>query len=312
MASISSVTGSQRKTIPLGSSERFPISVMILTLNESANIEDCLAYLDWADDVIMVDSYSTDDTIERALRVRPDLRVFEHAFRDFGDQRNWALDNTAPRNEWILFLDADERCNEACAASIRSAIRGAHDTVGFHLACRNMFLGRWIRHCTLYPSWQLRLLKAGRVRYRKEGHGQREVTQGEVGYIDQPYDHFGFQKGIADWIERHNHYSTQEIELIMRLRQERLQLGDLLARDPIVRRRCLKRLAARIGFRPWLRFFYIYFVRGGVLDGRAGLQFSLLRLAHEIHIEAKLAEAALSRTDDASLSEMVRKLPKKG
>ena len=151
------------------------------------------------------------------------------------------------------------------------------------------------------------------MRYRKEGHGQREVTDGNVGYIAAPYDHYGFQKGIAHWIERHNNYSTEEIELIARLRDEPLALGDVFSGNPVARRRCLKRLAARIGFRPWLRFAYIYVVRGGFLDGRAGLHFSLLRLAHEIHIEAKLAEAKLAAaTNDAAAASPAHKLPQKG
>ncbi len=313
MTSIPILAGTQHEPAVPSLEARFPVSVMILTLNEAEHIEECLAHLDWADEVILVDSYSGDETIKRAIAARPDLRVFEHTFTDFGAQRNWALDNTAPRHEWILFLDADEHCNAACADAIRNAINEAGDMAGFYLTCRNMFLGRWIRHATMYPSWQLRLLRAGRVRYRKEGHGQREVTEGNVGYIAAPYDHYGFQKGIAHWVARHNSYSTDEIELILRLRAEPLALGDLFSRQPVVRRRCLKRLAARVGFRPWLRFMYIYVWRGGFLDGRAGLHYSLLRLAHEIHIEAKLAEAksAASRAAAEPVTPP-RKLPQKG
>ena len=151
-----------------------PITIVILTFNETVNIADCLNSVAWADDVIVVDSGSTDDTVALARRVRLDVRVFEHPFQDFGDQRNWALDNTNPKNEWILFLDADERITSACAEAIQNAIRNPEDQVGFFLSCRNFFLGKWIKHCSLYPSWQLRLLKKGQVRYRKEGHGQRE------------------------------------------------------------------------------------------------------------------------------------------
>src|SRR5690606_14998449 len=111
------------------------------------------------------------------------------------------------------------------------------------------------------------------------------------GYIDAPYDHYGFSHGISHWIARHNHYSTNEVELILRLRTEPLRIADLLSRNPVLRRRGLKRLAARSGCRPFLRFAYLYFLRFGFLDGRAGLLFCLLRVAHEIHITAKLAEA---------------------
>lgn len=279
--------------------DRFPLTAIVLTHNEEANIEACLGCLDWVDDVIVVDSGSSDGTIGAAKATRPDVRVLEHRFRDFGDQRNWALDHASPRHEWILFLDADERCTPQCAAAIRSAVEDPGGNVGFYLTCRNLFLGKWIRRCTLYPSWQLRLLKSGHVRYQKEGHGQREVTSGPLGYLAEPYDHYGFSKGVADWIERHNRYSTDELELIARLRREPLVLTDLFRGDALRRRRCLKRLAARVGGRPWIRFFYTYVLRRGFLDGRAGFYFCLLRLAHEIHITVKLAELTASRPPDA-------------
>lgn len=274
---------------------RFPVSVLILAYNEEQTIADCLSFLDWADDVVLIDSHSTDRTVEAARTARPNVRVFEHPFTDFGDQRNWALDNASPRHDWVLFLDADEHCNAECRAGIERAVMNPGQNVGYYLTCRNIFLGRWIKHCTLYPSWQLRLLRLGQVRYRREGHGQREVTDGPLGYVDQPYDHYGFAHGIEHWIARHNRYSSNEVELIHRLRLEPLALSDLVARDPIARRRCLKRLAARFGFRPLARFVYLYFIRLGFLDGWAGWQFCQLRVAHEIHITAKLAEAESER-----------------
>jgi len=275
----------------VNNSQRLPVSVMILTYNEESNISECLRYLEWTDDVIVIDSFSTDTTLEVARRMRPDVRIFQNRFEDFGQQRNWALKATYPRHDWVLFLDADERCNQNCADAIGSAVANPEEKVGFYLTCRNYFLGRWIKHCTMYPSWQLRLLKYGKVSYLKEGHGQREVANGPLGYLDAPYDHYGFSKGMFHWIERHNKYSSDEVELIFRLRREPLEIRDLLSKDLVKRRRCLKRIAAHVGFRPLFRFFYIYLWRGGFLDGRAGLIFSSLRVAQEIHISTKLAEA---------------------
>lgn len=275
---------------------RFPLTAIILTYNEAENIGDCLRSLDWVEDVVIVDSFSKDATVDEARRARPGVRVFTNPFEDFGQQRNWAIEHTEPRHSWILFLDADERSNEPFAAAVRESVNNPGERVGFYLCYRNMFLGRWIKHSTLYPSWQLRLFKRGRLTFRKEGHGQREVTDGPLDYIRQPYDHYGFSKGIADWIARHNRYSSAEVELVHRLRQEPLRLGDLFARDAVVRRRTLKRIAARAGFRPLARFFYLYVLRRGFLDGRAGLLFCLLRAAHEIHITVKLAEAAAAKS----------------
>lgn len=282
------------------SPERFPISVVILTKDEQDNIRDCLDSLDWADDVILVDSGSSDDTIAYAQEARPDLRVFENPFVDFGTQRNWALDSTAPQHEWVLFLDADERSTPAFAKAVQDAATSPGPHVGFYLSCRNYFLGKWIKRCTFYPSWQLRLLKLGEVRFRKEGHGQRETTDGNLGFIQEPYDHFGFNKGVSHWIERHNRYSTEELELVLRMREEPLRLRDLFSHS-VARRRCLKRVAARFqAARPFLRFFYTYFWRLGFLDGRPGLLFCLLRVAHEIHISVKLAEMRFDEAQSES------------
>lgn len=274
------------------SEHRLPVSVIILTFNEERNICNCLEGLDWADDVIIVDSHSTDRTLEVAGELCPTVRFFQNSFEDFGQQRNWALDQVHPRHQWILFLDADERVTAPFAAALKRGIEAPGELVGYYVCSRNFLLGRWLKHCQLYPSWQLRLLKAGKVRFQKEGHGQREVTEGTLGYIFQPLDHLNFSKGVAEWIARHNVYSSNEIELIHRLRRERLKLSDVLSFDAPRRRRCLKRLAARMGFRPLLRFLYVYVLRRGFLDGYPGLIFCLLRVAHEIHITAKLTEAS--------------------
>lgn len=270
---------------------RYPLSVVVLTRDEQINIRECLAGLEWADDIILVDSGSTDDTVQLARDARGDVRVFTRTFTDFGDQRNWAIDNTQPKHEWILFLDADERCTPECAAAIREAVDDPGENVGFYLACRNIFFGRWLKHCTLYPSWQLRLLKAGHVRYRKEGHGQREVTEGPLGFIHEPYDHYPVSKGITEWLDRHNVYTSNEVELVARLAAEPLRLGDLFSRNPLERRRCLKRMAARTRLRALIQFIYLYFLKRGFLDGREGFFFCVMRAANATFLQAKLIEA---------------------
>lgn len=270
---------------------RIPVSVVILTQDEEVNIAACLESLARFDEIIVVDSGSRDGTLQILRERFPGVRVLHNPFEDFGQQRNWALDHARARNAWILFFDADERSTEAFADAVAEAVAhpGEHD--GFFLCYRNMFLGRWLRRSTMYPTWQLRLLRAGAVRYRKEGHGQREVMSGTAGYIRAPYDHFGFAKGVADWIAKHNVYSTNEVALIRELAAAPLHPGELLARDPVRRRRAQKRVAARLPLRPLMRFLHCYLVRGGFLDGRPGLIYCMLRAAHELHIVAKLAES---------------------
>ena len=208
--------------IPSNPESRFPLTVIVLTRDEESNIRDCLRSLFWAEQVILVDSNSVDHTIHVARDVRPGIEVFLHPFQDFGDQRNWAVEHTRVEHPWVLFLDADERCSRECSEAIRTAVMHPQDKVGFYLCCRNYFLGRWIKRCTYFPSWQLRLLKHADVRFRKEGHGQREVTSGPIGYISVPYDHYPLSKGVTEWIARHNRYSSEELDLIERLRHDPL------------------------------------------------------------------------------------------
>ena len=269
---------------------RSAVTAIILTHNEEKNIADCIDSLKWVDDVIVIDSGSSDATVAEATRVRSDVRVFNHPFQDFGDQRNWALDEAAPRHHWILFLDADERCTPQLATEIHTAITQNSQTVGYYLSYKNFFLGKWLKRCTRFPTWQLRLLKRGEVRYEKMGHGQREVTTGTLEYLHEPYNHYGFSQGVSHWIARHNKYSSEEIGLILELRRQPLALKDLRSSDRIARTRCMKRIASRLSFRPLVGFLYLYIWKRGFLDGYAGLMFCLLRLTHEIHLMVKLAE----------------------
>lgn len=272
------------------SAPKIPVSAIVLTYNESANIVRCLQDMERIDDIILVDSYSDDDTIDRARAVRPDVRVFSNPFVDFGDQRNWALDHTQPKHDWVLFVDADEYCTPDVLDELAGFLETPGKAAGAYIAGKTYFLGRWLKHCTLFPSYQLRLLQQGRVRFRKEGHGQQEVTDQPLAYFRSSWIHNAFSKGFHQWVARHNQYSTDETDLILRLRSEPVSWRDIFGSNPILRRRALKRLGARAPFRPLTRFLYVYGWRRGFLDGRQGLIFCLLRFAHDIHIVAKLAE----------------------
>ena len=272
-------------------SNKIPVTAIVLTRDEAINIGRCLAALGDFDDLIVVDSGSTDGTLDIVRAEFPDVRVFQHPFEDFGQQRNWAIEETDAQHDWILFVDADEFMEPGLGDEIRQFVADPGDAVGAFIAGRNYFLGRWLKRCTYFPSYQLRLLKRGEVWYRREGHGQREVTNGSTVYLRNHWVHEGFSHGVEQWIDRHNRYSTAECELILRLRQERLSVRELFQRDPVRRRRALKTLGAKLPGRPFTRFFYTYFLRLGFLDGYAGLIFCMLRFGHDCHIVAKLAES---------------------
>jgi len=276
---------------------RLPVTVVVLTLNEKDNIRRCLDCLERVDDIVVVDSQSTDETVATARDARPDARIFEHPFTNFGEQRNWALDNTQSVHDWILFVDADEFCTDGLLDEIAEFVREPGGSIGAYIAGRNYFLGRWLKHTTMYPSYQLRLLKVGQVRFRKEGHGQREVADGPLHYLKGYWRHEGFSKGVHQWIARHNNYSSDEVELILRLRNEKLRWGALVGGDAIACRRAWKILGAKMPMRPLGRFLYTYVFRLGFLDGYPGFLYCCLRVAHDFHIVVKIAEQRYCRDE---------------
>jgi glycosyltransferase involved in cell wall biosynthesis len=270
--------------------QTIPVTAIVLTLNEAVNIRACLAGLARVADVVILDSGSSDGTVEAARSERPGVRVLEHPFRDFGEQRNYAIDQCADGAAWILFVDADEYCTEAFLDEVARFVADPGDKVGAYVAGRNYFLGRWLRHSTLYPSYQLRLLKRGHVRFRKEGHGQLELADGPLRYLAEGWRHEPFQRGVSHWMDRHNLYTTEEAELQRHASQEPVQLAALLSRNVVLRRRALKHLAARLPGRPLIHFLYLYLVRGGFRDGYAGLLYCAMVLANQIYTQAKVAE----------------------
>jgi glycosyltransferase involved in cell wall biosynthesis len=262
-------------------------SILILTKNEEQNIADCIKAVSWCGDIVVLDSFSSDATCEIARAAG--AKVFQRAFDDFGAQRTFALDNIPFANPWVFHLDADERFNEALRLECERVI--AEDTCS---ACfvpnRVIFLGRWIKHSSQYPYHQVRLVKRGEVRFAKSGHGQREdQARRGVAYIEAPYDHFNFSKGLAEWVDKHNRYSTAEA-LESSLSEASVSLSLLFSRDPIARKRCMKSLHARLPGRWAWKFFYLYFFKRGFLDGYPGFVYCLLQGFYDFLIDAKIHE----------------------
>jgi glycosyltransferase involved in cell wall biosynthesis len=264
-------------------SEGLPVSVLVLTLNEKENLPRCLGALDWSDDIVVLDSHSTDGTQDLARSLG--ARIFERTFDNFAGQRNYALDQIEFRNEWILHLDADEVVTPALRDEIAQAIENARFGA-YRIASKLIFRGRWLRFSGMYPTYQVRLGRRGELRFKQVGHGQREeIDSHRVGALKEPYLHYGFSRGLADWIERHNRYSTDEA--LKNVSDADLGFRQLLSTDRTDRRRALKRLSAHLPFRPTLRFLYMYLLRLGFLDGRAGWTYCRLLAMYEYWIVLK-------------------------
>ena len=184
-----------------------PISVVILTLNEQANVADCLTSCAWCDDVHVLDSGSEDRTVQIVHSFN--VQIHTHRFKSFGAQRNWAIDNIDTKYNWIFHLDADERFTPDLVEAIQALLATDPREAGFHIPHKVMFIGQWLKRSAGYPTYQMRLFHKRRMRFCDYGHGQREDTDNPVGVIDVPYLHYSFSKGLYDWLDKHNRYSSR-------------------------------------------------------------------------------------------------------
>ncbi|MFB1489925.1 MULTISPECIES: glycosyltransferase family 2 protein [unclassified Thiocapsa] len=266
------------------------ISILLLTLNEEANLPGCFASVSWSDDVVVLDSFSQDNTV--AVAELYGARVYQRLFDSFASQRNYALDQIDFKHDWILHLDADEIVTAKLHEEMLKAIQ-SEQYDAYRIPSKMMFLGRWLRYAGLYPSYQVRLGRRGRFRFKQVGHGQREDLAPErVGTLTEPYLHYSFSKGLTDWFEKHNRYASAEACEAVRLIGEGrdVEWRGIVSRDRVYRRRALKEISYRLPFRPLLRFLYMYLVRRGFLDGYAGLTYCRLLSVYEFMIVLKMRE----------------------
>lgn len=264
------------------------VSALILTLNEEANLRRCLTSLSWCDDIVILDSYSSDATAAIANDSR--ARVHCRKFDDYASQRNFGLNAIPYKNPWVLMVDADEEVPPDLAREIVRVVESADErTTLFRLRRKDHFLGQWIRRSSGYPTWFGRLIKLGHVRVER-AINEEFNTDGEIEVLKGHLNHFPFNKGFSAWLEKHNRYSEMEAELMVQGGLHFPAVSDFFAKDPSTRRRALKALVYRMPFRPALIFLALYIFRGGILDGRAGLTFCLLRAFYEFMINCKIKE----------------------
>ncbi len=281
------------------SDPKVPISVLIPTLNEEVNLPACLDSVVSADQVFVVDSFSADRTVDIA-RERG-AEVVQHAFENYSKQKNWALDTLPFRHDWVLIVDADERVTPEMWSEIEAVVREPERRgapVGYYLNRRFIFLGTWIRHAGWYPSWNLRLFRHRLGRYDDREVHEHVVLNGPVGYLDHDLVHDD-QRGLEAYVARHNHYSTLEAAARFKAERnaaDRAKLGGRLFGSPVERKRYVReRIWPSVPGKPLALFVYMYFVRRGFLDGRAGLALCVFHTFQEFMVGLKLSE--LKRKD---------------
>jgi glycosyltransferase involved in cell wall biosynthesis len=270
------------------------VSIFVQTLNEEANLARCLDSLRWTDDLVVLDSFSTDQS-ERIARSYG-ARWVQREYRGRAEHQNWAIDNIPFKHPWVYYSDADEVVPTALAEEIATITATTErPEVAYRVCRRDYFMGRWLRHSSQYPVWFVRLFRPDKIRWKRKANPVPEV-RGAIGTLVNDYIHYPFSKGIADWLTRHNRYSTYEAEeTLLSLAVQDFELKSLLSSDPTARRQALKTLSFRLPARPLFKFLYMYLARRGMLDGLPGFHYCLLQAFYEYQITLKVRELRSGR-----------------
>lgn len=262
--------------------------MLILTKNEERDLPGALASVAWCDDVHVFDSLSTDRTQEIARAAG--AKVHTRAFDDYATHRNAAF--AIPfQHPWVFLLDADERATPQLSAEMALLVSEAPaNTAGFRLRRRDFLFGTWLKHAQISPYY-IRLVRPEKAKYTRAINEVLEL-EGPVANLLAPLDHFPFSKGIAHWVAKHNTYSTMEAELIVRQQglQEPSVKAALSHADFHTRRLHQKALFYKLPARPLIKWFYMMFLRGAILDGAAGLTYATLQSFYEYLIVVKTRE----------------------
>ena len=224
---------------------RQPLSVAIITLNAASQLAACLQSVRFADEVVVVDSGSTDGT--PALAERLGARVIQHDWLGFGPQKQFAVD--AAHHDWVLCLDADERVSPELQAAIEIALKSP-STAAFRFPRCNRFLGRYLRHGEGYPDWSLRLFDRRQACWSNDAVHEKVETNGRVEDLTGDLLHDSAES-LAAYLTKQSRYTTLAAEMALAA-GKRASVG-------------------RIAFSPLVRFIKFYFIRQGFRDGLPGL-----------------------------------------
>lgn len=269
---------------------RANLTVIVLTFNEEENLPSCLeSVLGWAREIFVVDSYSTDRTVDVALAYADrGVRVVQHTFEGYAKQWNWALTKLPVTARWALKLDADERVTQDFREEVTGLLARADDRLeGVYFRRRFYFMRKPLKWSGEL-GYDLRLWRSGTARFEDRSLNEHVLVTGGVAYVKSYVDHID-HKPIADWLEKHNRYSSLEAENILKGDIS----GDVAPRfwgTPDERRMWLRGLYRAIPFRATLYFVYLYIFRAAILDGVGGFRYSLLRSHYRYWIELKIRE----------------------
>jgi glycosyltransferase involved in cell wall biosynthesis len=259
------------------------IEVLIPTLNEAEHISQTVANALTLGPVLVLDSFSTDGTQQLARAAG--ATVVEHQFVNYASQKNWALEQAGLTAPWVFILDADERITPALRDEVLARI-GNGPEIGFYVNRLLIFMGQTVRHGGLYPSWNLRLFKRGSARYEPRAVHEHVVCDGPTAFLIAEMLHIR-RESMTRYLEKHIRYADLESDewVKRRLGESTGAPAASLFRSHLRYRQWLRRqIWPRLPLRPLWRFIWMYFLRLGFLDGRAGWHLARLMASYEYMI----------------------------
>lgn len=274
---------------------KVPITFILPVKNEANQIAKSLLSIQWAEEILVVDSQSTDETVAIAQSMGAHVIQF-HFDSTWPKKKNWTLDNYPFKHEWVFILDADEVLPPEAEAEIRAIVTDAnHPYDGYWINRRFFFLGEWLRHA-YFPNWIIRFFKHKKGRYQRitqsnTQSGDNEVHEpffvdGLTSQLQCLMDHYAFPT-IHSFVERHNRYSNWEacvtLDKVSSPQQKNSDWKTKLKWR-------LRHIFTYLPFRPTLRFLYVYILQKGFLDGRRGYYFAKLHGFYEFLTVSKIYE----------------------
>lgn len=257
---------------------KLPISVIILTYNEENNIEKCLkSVCGWTDEVFIVDSFSIDKTLEIAKKYTD--KIYQHEFTNYSEQRNWAQKNLPLKNELVFHIDADEWVTEELKKELFkiSQKEEFNKYDGFLISRKTIFYGKWIKHGGHFPRYHLRIFKKHKGRCEKREYDQHFIVEGNIKKLKNVIVNDLTQE-ISEFIKKHLKWAKFEAGAIVTEKEG--EVTPSFKGNPIQKMRWLRENIygkMPLFIRPFLYFFYRYFIRLGFLDGVEGLIFHFLQ-----------------------------------
>jgi len=299
-----------------GNMEKLSISAIILTYNEEENIEKCLESLyGWVEDIFIVDSYSTDKTLEISKKYTD--RIYQHAFENQARQFNWGMENMPIETDWILRLDADEIVTPELKNELLHSLPNLpSDISGLRVKRKIIFMGKWIKHGGCYPLWHLRIWRTGRGFVEDTWMDEHaKINQGRAIFLKNDISDEN-KKNLDWWIGKHNRYATREAIDLLNRKYKFLPADEINAKisgSQEQRKRWVKKniySSMPIFFRAFLYFVFRYFLLFGFLDGKRGLMWHFLQGCwYRFLVDAKVYEIEkIAKEKNKSVKEVINEL----